>query len=171
MSLTIAQFNSTNVQPFTNEINNATFYQGSLSHLILKKISANRSKFDFYVGGELQFDFEVLIPERVLRYAWDVTLMIHPTWLLEYDLNTKTKLRYRGNVGLVGLLWRPAFQGFTLQTEEILETQGLVPALLEHPRIGSLSNTFKTMHQFMIFQQLSNNIDFIFCYQVDYKRV
>ena len=75
----------------------------------------------------------MLIPERVLRYAWDVSLMLHPTFLLKYKLNPNTSLSYRGNIGLAGLLWRPGVQGFTLKTEEILETEGTLPLLLVRP--------------------------------------
>lgn len=132
-----------NVHTFTKTNNTAKYYMVNLAFANRYKITKNDSKFNFWLGAKLLFDLNVLLPDKELRYGWDVSLTLNPNLFIDYKLSEKITLSYETDFSLLGILWRPNAQGFTLDSEILLETKGIGAVLFEEKTFASLHNMFK----------------------------
>lgn len=132
-----------NVNTFTKTNNTAKNYLVNFALANRYKINTSAKKFNFWLGAKLIFDLNALLPDKELRYGWDISLSLNPNFYMDYKVSDKIILSYETDFSLLGILWRPNAQGFTLDSEILLETKGLGAVLFEEKTISSLHNMFK----------------------------
>jgi hypothetical protein len=137
----------------------------------LYKIKSNNDQYGYWMGAKLKFDFDALIPDGPLRYGWDALASVNPTLKLDYNISSKLMINYETDINLIGILWRPNAQGFSLKTEEILETKGMLPAMFERSYFSSLHNTVKWSNNFKLNYFVKNNIVLQAIYDLNYTNI
>lgn len=136
--------NAGTIRSFTNTTKGLEI-TGFFAFTNLYRLRIKTERFKLWLGAKLKFDMDAIPSDDddALRYGWDVTLFANPTLAFDYVISPQLTMSYETDFNLLGIMWRPQAQGFTLRTEEILETQGMVAVLFENPRFASLHNIFQ----------------------------
>lgn len=131
---------------FTETTNEGTQYTGHVAFQVVYRLSSAQN-WQYWAGGKVILDFDFLLSDRALRYGWDALLSAYPCFQTRYYGLPKLQVFYESYFSLAGVLWRPNAQGFTLRTEELLETEGVLSAMFENPRFSSWHNALKWSHR------------------------
>lgn len=166
-----AEYLSAPYGPSTIDEQTGTLYQGGIFFSRLHTIGNPKFPIKHWFGGTVRFDMEALIPDFAFRYGWDILVSLYPAWQMELQIAPSSKIIYYTDLSILGVLWRPGYQGFTLATEEIIETEGILPGFFENAHFSSLHNTLKWNNQLTWHQMLSENFSIQFLYGLNYFRI
>ena len=155
---------------FTETANEGTQYAGYAAFQAVYRLKSTQ-KWQYWAGGAFAFDFDFLLSDNALRYGWDALLSINPCVQVRYVGLPRLQIRYETRINLVGILWRPNAQGFTLRTEELLETRGVLPAVFENPRFSSWHNALKWCHRIDASYPLSDRTTLAVAFRVQYVAI
>ncbi len=146
---------------------------GFLAFTNLYKIKSESGKFGYWYGAKLKFDFDAIPSDNgdALRYGWDALASINPTIKIDYAISPKLTANYETDFNAIGILWRPNAQGYTLHTEELLETKGILAAMFENPRFSSLHNIFKWNNRFTFNYYLKKETSLQAIYDINYVNI
>lgn len=133
-----------------NQVNFLTNYGGSIQFWYLKKIKTLKT-LDLFGGLNLGLRAEIWFPpSSILRYGWDISTGLGTSFSLNYKPKPKLELRYRLDLQLLGLLWRPHNNGQQLSTESIQLENGLVATAFENLHFSQPFNSLYLDHSFWV---------------------
>jgi len=146
---------------------------GFVSFTNLYKIKSANERFSYWYGVKLKFNFDVMPSDDndALRYGWDALLSMNPAIRIDYAVSQKMILNYETDMNMAGILWRPNAQGYTLKTEELLETKGMLAALFENPRFSSVHNTLTWNNKFIFNYLIAKNAMLQAIYEFNYVNI
>lgn len=157
--------------PFTNNSITARQYNSALRYTHLFPLHKEGAAVKYWFGGNMGMEIDLIIPNTALRYAWHTFIGLSPSGRMEMALNERLKISYQTSINLLGVIWRPELQGFTLETEALLESRGFLAAFFQTPYLSSFHNTliWNNTLQFQLF--LTKQWEVVFGYQFNQSTI
>lgn len=124
-----------------------------------------------WFGPKLKFDLNALIPNSALRYGWDALFSLSPTYRIDFINSSEKIFSYETDLNLIGILWRPNAQGYSLKTEELMETKGIMAAFFENNRFSYFHNTLRWNNRIECNYKLDDNFLLQGIYDINYTNL
>ena len=91
------------VSTFSKTNNTAANYLVNIGLANRYKINSSSEKFNFWIGAKAIFDVNALLPDKELRYGWDISLSLNPSFFMDYKLSEQITLSYETDFSLLGI--------------------------------------------------------------------